>query len=188
LDDRYEAHFDAGYSALPSPEFPGDGRWQQPVYAYDRNGAVASRPNERWGPPFVIEIQPLDRPPWVGMFSAGGLGGLRSAFACPRISDLCVVVDGLAYVVDVDNPALGALVPADQVRQVVAEAQPPRLFVATGTGIAALGPEGLVWREPRIAVDGLHIHATSPYLVCSVDALNGGTDQIRLDPATGALL
>jgi len=120
LDDRYEAHFDAGYSALPSPEFPGDGRWQQPV--------------------------------------------------------------------DVDNPALGALVPADQVRQVVAEAQPPRLFVATGTGIAALGPEGLVWREPRIAVDGLHIHATSPYLVCSVDALNGGTDQIRLDPATGALL
>ena len=185
MDDRYEAHFGAGYTALPSPEFPGDGRWQQPVYAYDRSGAVASQPNERWGPPFVIKIQPLDRPPWVGVFSSGGLGGVRSAFACPRTSDLCVVVDGLAYVVDVGKPALGALVVADQVRQVVAEVKPPRLFLATWTGIAALGPEGLEWRESRIALDGLQIQATSPYLLCGVDDLKGGTDQVSLDPATG---
>ena len=121
----------------------------------------------------------------VGVFSSGGLGGVRSAFACPRTSDLCVVVDGLAYVVDVGKPSLGALVVADQVRQVVAEVKPPRLFLATWTGIAALGPEGLEWRASRIALDGLQIQATSPYLLCRVDDLKGGTDQVRLDPATG---
>jgi hypothetical protein len=188
VDDRYEAFFDATFTAQPSPEFPGNGRWGVPVFAYDRSGAVASQPNERWGAPFVIAIQPLGQPRWVGIFSTGGLGGVRSAFACPRASDLCVVVDGLAYLLDVGKPALGALVVADQVRQVVAEVKPPRLFLATWTGIAALGPEGLAWRESRIALDGLQILATSPYLLCRVDDLKGGTDQVRLDPATGRSL
>ena len=87
--------------------------------------------------------------------------------------------------VDVGEPALGALVVADQVRQVLAELTPPRLFLATWTGIAALGPEGLEWEESGIALDGLQIEATSPHLVCTVDELTGGTAQVRLDPATG---
>lgn len=188
MDDRYEAYFDATFTALPSPEFPGDGRWKLPLYAYDRGGAVASQPTERWGAPFVIEIEPDGQPRWVGMFSAGGLGGLRSAFACPRTSDLCVVVDGLAYVVDVREPALGALVVADQVRQAVAEVRPARLFLANWTGIVALGPEGLAWQEHRVALDGLQVEATSPHLLCRVDNLEGGTDEVRFDPATGRRL
>lgn len=188
VSDRFEAAFMPGYAAVPSPEFPASGRWTQPVYAYARDGTLASGPNERWGAPFVILVDPGVEPPWVGMFSAGGLGGIRSAFATPRQSDLCVVVDGLAYVVDVHSPGSAASVIADQVRQVETCRMPPRLFLATWTGITALGPAGLAWREPRLGLDGLRIHATSPYLKCEVEDLGGSVHQVELDPESGRML
>ena len=188
MGDRFEAQFVPGYGADPSPEFPRDGRWRQPVYAYARDGTPVSAPNERWGAPFVILVDPGSEPPWVGMFSAGGLGGIRAAFATPRQSDLCVVVDGLAYVVDVHSPTLAASVVADQVRQVERCSMPPRLFLATWTGIIALGPTGLAWRQPRLALDGLRIQGTSPYVKCQVDDLKGGIDELQIDPESGRML
>lgn len=188
MGDRFEAQFVPGYRAVPSPEFPGDGRWRQPVYAYARDGTPLSAPTERWGAPFVILVDPGTEPPWVAMFSAGGLGGIRAAFATPRQSDLCVLVDGLAYVVDVHSPGLAASVVADQVRQVEPCRTPPRLFLANWTGITALGPTGLAWRQPQLAHDGLRIRATSPYVKCQVDDLKGGFDELQLDPESGRVM
>ena len=61
-------------------------------------------------------------------------------------------------------------------------------FLANWTGIVVLGPEGLAWQEHRVGLDGLQVEATSPHLLCRVNNLEGGTDEVRLDPTTGRRL
>ncbi len=58
------------------------------------------------GAPLVIAVHAPEAD-WVGMFSAGGMTGFAGAFACPERSALCVVVNGLAYLIDVDRPGDG---------------------------------------------------------------------------------
>jgi hypothetical protein len=129
----------------------------------------------------VIEFHHFDTR-WIGMFAAGGLGGVRGAFACPSATSCCVLVDGLAYLVDVLAPDIGAVIAHDQVVQVLPVAGAPLLLLVR---FVAIGRDGVAWATPRLVVDDLHVDlATAAGIVCSGDNL-GGTLTIELDPATG---
>jgi hypothetical protein len=155
------------------------------MFAFDRDGRIADNAESRWGPPTVVDVRPAGSERWVGSFAAGGLGGVSDVFASPAPAQLCVVVDGLAYVVNVHDPGSGALVAHDQVWQVETIEAPPRLLLVRFIDMVALGEEGVAWRTPRIAVDDLRVvQAGSAGIECTCDNL-GGTETITLDPRTG---
>jgi hypothetical protein len=180
------AGFAPSYEVDLDPEFPADGRWPSPVYAFDREGRVQSEVVSRWGAPRIVRVRPASSPEWVGMFPAGGLGGVSGVFATPSPRRLCVVVDGEAYVVRVDAPADGAVVAHDTVEQVVPVAAPPLLLLVRGIDMVALGSDGVAWRSPRLAVDDLRVvSADEVGIRCVGELLAGGPSSLVVDPRTG---
>jgi hypothetical protein len=92
-------------------------------------------------------------------------------------------------VVQVDAPDEGALAAQDQVRQVVPSLDPPvLLLVIRFTDIVAIGPNGIAWRSPRLAVDDLQVlHADSSGIRCSGYFLGDSLEEFVVDPASGRL-
>src|SRR5689334_23265198 len=110
--------FSPAFSFAVDPGFPGGGEWDCPVFNFGRDGAITPEFESRWGAPLVVRVDPQTRPKWVGMFASGGLGGVRQTMPCPAPTALCLIADGLAYVVDVEHPESGASIASDQVTQV----------------------------------------------------------------------
>jgi hypothetical protein len=135
------------YDVEVDPEFPGDGLWSSPVYAFDRDGQVQSDFVSRWGAPIIVHVQPEDSPSWVGMFPAGGLGGVSGVHATPSPRHLCVVVDGWAYLVRVDAPDEGAVIAHDAVERIVPMAEPPLLLLISSIDAVTLGRDGVEGRR-----------------------------------------
>lgn len=124
-----------------------------------------------------------------GMFAAGGLGDVTGVFAAPSPAALCAVVDGLAYLVDVEAPAHGAVIAHDQVGQVVAVLGRDLLLLVRMIDVVALGPEGIAWRSARLAVDDLRVEqATAEAIICSAWMLEDKTEEVILDPSRGVIL
>jgi hypothetical protein len=181
--ERFE--FRPAYEVEVGPEFPGDGDWGCPVFGFDRNGELMETFDSRWGTPVVVRVEPRSGGAWVGTFAAGGLGGVTGAFACPSPASLLLVVDGLAHLVDVAAPEQGSRIVHDQVSQLTPVEGAGLLLLVRFIDIVALGPTGIAWTTPRLAVDDLRVEeATSTSLVCTCDNL-GGTGRIELDPASG---
>jgi hypothetical protein len=177
--------FPAAFLFDVDPEFPGDGEWDCPVVNFGRDGAVQSALDSRWGTPTVLRVEPTAAPAWVGMFAAGGLGRLRVVVSCPSPTHVAVIADGLAYVVDVEQPQAGALIASDQVQQVVAMPEPPLLLFVRFSEIDALGPDGIEWSSPRLCIDELAVVAVSSDSVTCTGYNLGGSSTITVDPATG---
>lgn len=177
--------FEPAFDVVVDPEFPGDGDWGCDVFGFGRDGAIDEPFRSVWGTPFVVEVLPRVSPRWVGQYAAGGLGGLSGVYACPSPNHLCVVVDGEAYLTDVERPRDGAVVAHDQVGQVVAVEGRPLLLLVRFIDIVALGPQGIVWKSQRLAVDDLRVvHASGDHIECTLDNL-GGSPTITLEAATG---
>ena len=182
-----QACIEPTYAVTVDPEFPADGQWPAPVHAFDREGRMQSDLVSRWGAPRIVQVQPAGSPEWVGFFPAGGLGGVSGVHATPSACHLCVLVDGEAYVVRVDAPAEGAVV-SQGVQQVVPVAEPPLLLLVRHTDIVALGPEGVAWRSPRLAVDGLRVAGVGKSGIrCTGDLLTGDPTSILVHTATGVV-
>jgi hypothetical protein len=180
--------FEPSFALEADPEFPDDGDWGCPSYGFGRDGRVADDFDSRWGTPAIYRIKTAEGRSWVGMFAAGGLGQLRAAFACPSPTLLCVLADGLAYLVDVESPASGAVIAHDQVGQVVGSTTPPLLLLVRFIDIVAVGPHGIAWKSPRLCVDDLVVRkVTVDAIACTGDNL-GGAPEILVDPATGEWL
>lgn len=178
-------HFSPSFRATVDPEFPGDGDWRCPVVGFGRDGAVQEIFESRWGAPTIVEVTRRNGVRWIGQFAAGGLGGVSGLYAVPNSLQLCVVADGLAYLVDVDSDPPAAQVVHDQVGQVEAAAEPDLLLLVRFIDIVAVGPAGVAWRTPRLAVDDLHVLTTTDgQIVCALDNL-GHSSTITLDAATG---
>ena len=97
------------------------------------------------------------------------------------------MVDGLAYLVRVDQPEAGALIAHDQVRQVVPVLGQPLLLLVRFIDIVAIGPTGIAWRTDRLVVDDLKVIAAGPKsIVCRGELFDGGPSTIELDPGSGA--
>jgi hypothetical protein len=185
-DEKLEAfHFSPEFRVNVDPEFPGDGDWGCAVFGFDRDGRLQESFDSRWGAPTVVEVMPVEGERWIGQFAAGGLGGVSGVYATPSPRQLCVVTDGLAYLVDVDRAHLGARVVHDQVGQIEAVVDPGLLLLVRFIDIVAVGPDGVAWRSLRLALDDLHVVSTTGGLIwCSLDNL-GWSPTIALDAATG---
>lgn len=167
--------FSPRFDATLDPEFPGDGDWHCEVFGFGRSGQIEPEFRSVWGTPMVVEVTSSTIPRWIGNFAAGGLGGVTGLFATPGAFQLCAVADGLAYVVDVRRPDLGATPVQDQVVQVVATERGGVVLVVGPTDIVALGPTCVTWRTERLAVDDLRVVKVSGDLIecrCSM----GGSD------------
>jgi len=181
--------FVSAFAVEVDPEFPAAGEWGCEVVGVDRDGHVVRDFVSRWGAPLVARIEPVDRPAWVAMFAAGGLGSFRGVFATPALTKLAVVVDGLAYVVETARPPTEAAVVFDGVHAVAACGDPPLLLLVTEIDILALGPSDVAWRTPRLCLDDLQVRlADRDGIVCSCDnsAAGWGRGEIVLDPTSGA--
>src|SRR5260370_32218936 len=75
--------FSPSYSCQPDPELPGDGDWRCPVHGFRRDGSIAEPFRSRWGTPLVVRFELPDGTQRVGLFEAGGLGGIAGLFASP---------------------------------------------------------------------------------------------------------
>lgn len=181
-----DSAFGSAYTFEIDPEFPGDGDWGCPVVGFDRSGAVVSDFDSRWGAPFIVRLGPDGGQEWVAMLPSGGLGQLREAFVTPEPHLLAIVAGGLACLLDTRSPGLPVQIIRDGVNQVVASSDPPLLLFVRFFDIAALGPDGIAWRTPRLCVDDLQVQEIGPGgIVCTCDNL-GGTPTIVLDRVTGA--
>lgn len=184
--DVIEPHeFEPAYEVEVGPEFPSNGDWSCPVFAFDRDGRVVDEFVSRWGALLTVRVKTGEGAEWVGHFPAGGLGGVDGVFACPAPAQLCVVVDGSAFLLDVEAPA-AAVIAHDQVGQVVPVAGVPLLLLVRFIDIVAIGPEGVAWRSPRLALDGLRVvHAAADGIRCVADTCGDAGEDFVVDPATG---
>lgn len=177
--------FPASYSLTVEPDEPGE----HPRYAFGRTGALIEEYDfeARWGTPLLARVEPFDAPVWIGAFAAGGMGLVRDVYACPSAHHMCVIVDGLAYVVDVRAPQRGAIIPAKAVTTVVPVKDARILLLAGDTDLAAVGETGNVWSTPRLVVDELRVlRASAEAIVCTGD-VGGRMGTITLSPDTGAI-
>lgn len=177
--------FESAFTVEVEPPFPGDGNWGHPVFGYGRDGLGLDPFASRWGTPVVLGVHPDTAPAWIGMFAAGGLGQLTGTFGCPGRDNLCVVADGIAYLIDVTQPEAPAVIAQNMVWQVESVTDANVLLLVCPWDITAIGPNGVAWNTGRLAVDDLRIdQADTESIVCSLDNL-GGTPTIELDPRTG---
>lgn len=178
--------FARAYEVDLDPEFPADGAWPCRVFSFDRDGHLQAELVSRWGAPRIVRIRPATSPEWVGMFASGGLGGVSGVFVTPSPERLCVLVDGSAYVVRIDAPEEGAVVAHDSVEQVVSALEPPLLLLVGGIDIVALGPEGVAWHSPRLAVDDLRVGVVDAEGIhCTGDLLDAHPASFVVDAASG---
>lgn len=177
--------FVSAFSIVIDPEFPGNGVWDCPTFGFDRDGRVVEDFYSGWGSPMVVRFERQEGEGWVGMFSAGGLGGISGVFSCPSPDRVLVVAGGLAYFVDVSRPDGGAVIVHDQVDQVFGVNRPALLLLARFIDIVALGIEAVEWKTGRLSMDDLRIvSSSSTSIICSGENF-GGSPTIALDPLTG---
>jgi hypothetical protein len=168
------AHFQPAYDVEVAPEFPSHGEWRLPVFGFDGESSVQSEFALRSGSPCIVRVSPRSSGEWIGMFARGGLGGVTAVCATPSPSRLCVIVDGDAYLVNVDAPGDGADVVCSTVEHVAASSEPSFLLFVTGIDMVALGPSGVAWRSPRLAVDDLRVvDVDERGIHCTADLLAG---------------
>ncbi|GAA2841410.1 hypothetical protein [Crossiella cryophila] len=182
--------FEPAYAVEVEPEYPATGDWSCPVFAFDRDGRVIDEADRGFGMPRVIRVMPTDGAEWVGLFSSGLPGREDGVFAGPGPGQLCVVVNGLAQVVAVDEPAAGAVVVCELVNQVVPVAGAALLLLVTYTDLVAVGLRGVAWESARLALDGLRVESASAAGIrCTADSwqMDGSTESFVVAAATGEL-
>lgn len=180
--------FAPAYMCMVDPELPGDGRWGCPVYSFRHDGSVAGEPfRSRWGTPLIARFTQAGQSMWVGIFEAGGTGGVDGAFACPAPSAALAVCDGHAYLVDVQHPDRTITIPLDPVTQ-VCSAGSDLIVMASFSDLTAIGGNGQAWTSERLCLDSLRIvHASAGSIECTGDFLDG-VEAFTVAASTGELL
>lgn len=180
--------FAPAYTCDVDPELPGDGRWGCPVYSFRHDGSVANEPF--WSPcatPLITRFTQVGQGMWVGMFEAGGSGGVDGVFACPAPSAALAVCDGHAYLVDVQHPDRTITIPLDPVTQ-VCSAGSDLIVMASFSDLTAIGAHGQPWTSERLCLDSLRIiHASASSIECIGDFLDG-VEAFTVAASTGELL
>lgn len=172
------------YEVEVNPEFPPDGEWRCPVFEFNHDGGLDGGFTSRWGATVVRVAATTE---WVGLFPASGPGGVDDVFATPDPGRLCVVAEGLAYLVRVAAPAEGAVVAQVGVQQVVS-VEDRLLLLVSESDIVALGADGVAWRSPRLAWSGLSVVRAGAEAVHCTGYRGEQPCEVVVDPATGGLV
>lgn len=120
-------------------------------------GAVASGGHDG----LSVRVVPHEGEAWIGTFASGRFGHKTTTgvFATPDPTKLCVVVEGLAYIVDVANPEEHESAPIVPVIAVRSSAKYRLLIFANHTELLAIGVNGIAWRTKRLSWDSLKLAA-----------------------------
>jgi len=178
--------FSPSYSCQPDPELPGDGDWRCPVHGFRRDGSIAEPFRSRWGTPLVVRFELPDGTQWVGLFEAGGLGGIDGLFACPDPSGAIAICDGQACLIDVAAPARTTAIPLTPIT-LVRSAGEDLIVLAGFSNLAAIGPRGQAWISERLCLDNLKITGTDANKIQSIGDFLDGAENFAVDAQTGEL-
>jgi hypothetical protein len=180
--------FSPAYSCYVDPELPGDGHWDCPVHAFDRDGGRASEPfRSRWGTPMIVRFTPTTGSTWIGMFEAGGAGGVDGVFACPHPLRAMVICDGQAYLIDVSEPERTTAISLSPITQ-ASSAGKGLIVLASFANLAAIAPHGQAWASERLCLDNLEIvSANAEGIDCTGDFIDG-TESFTVDAHRGTLI
>lgn len=180
--------FAPAYTCEIDPELPGDGRWGCAVHSFRCVGSAESEPSRsRPGTPLIARFARAGQKLWIGMFEAGGAGGIDGAFACPAPSAALAVCDGQAYLVDVQHPDRTITIPLNPVTQVCGVGS-DLIVIASFSNLTAIGAHGMAWTSERLCLDSLKIvHASASSIECIGDFLDG-VEAFTVAASTGELL
>ena len=178
--------FPRDYEVVVDPEYPPDGDWRVPVFAFDPTGRPAADGVARHGTAVAVLVRPADGGEWLATFPAGESTAV-GVHSTPSPEHLCVLAGGSAHLVRATAPAAGAPVVQELVEQVALSVDPPLLLLVGDLGLTALGPHGLAWRaEDWWALEDIRVHrADADGVRCTGTAWDDSPVEFVLDPVTG---
>ncbi len=176
--------FACAYQCDGDPEFPGDGVWKETTYEFKKDEDSPFKSN--WATPYVLRVAPQDFPAWVGFFEAGGFGPDEGAYGTPSPHRLCLVANGLAYVVDVRQPSRYGRV-YDNVVEVLGSPEHKVLVLSSWSELCVIDADGRAVRSPRLCADDLRLEdITSAGIVCTGDFIRA-REKVVVDPVTAEI-
>lgn len=180
--------FPYNYSVGEVGEFPGTGRFAEPVIYFP---PLQGR-REHMGA--WLKVTTNSGKSWIGVF-AFGAGVRRDSVrvaSTPQPSVLCVVARGGGYMVDAEAPERWEEIPAHPVLDLRTAPEQGLLIFADFTGLVAYGSAGLVWKSPRLCWDDLKITRVGDETIegTGYDATNSRNPEMRfiVDVKTGRIV
>jgi hypothetical protein len=183
----HSLEFAPAYSCELDPELPGTGDWGHPVHYFYRDGSRATEPfRSRWGAPLIARFTlPFDDT-WIGIFEAGGLGGIDSAFACPDPLAALMICDGQAFLIDVQEPDNTTTIRLTPITQ-ACRAGRDLIILASFSELMAISPSGQAWVSQRLCVDDLRIVSASGDSIEWIGDFVSSTESLSVNARTGEL-
>ena len=181
--------FPRDYEVVVHPEYPPDGKWRVPAFAFDRTGRPAADGVARHGTAVAVLVRPAGGGDWLATFPGGATGAVE-VHPTPSPEHVCVVAGGDAHLVRVTAPEAGAPMVVEYVEQVTLSVEPPLLLLVGDLGLVALGPDGLAWRaEEWWALEHIRVQrADEDGIRCAGRAWDGSPVEFLVDPDDGRLV
>ncbi|HEX8053410.1 MAG TPA: hypothetical protein VF517_10485 [Thermoleophilaceae bacterium] len=135
----------------------------------------------------LIEIDPQNGPRWLARCSGDYAGGLTGLYSCPNEHDLCVVIEGAAYILHTATPGAADDVEEYPTVHVLPCRADNLLILGSFDTLTAYGPTGFVWQTESFAHDGFAIHEVRGHeLVGVAESPAFGAREFRVDLRNGA--
>jgi len=171
--------FPGRYELRLIDELPGTGALDHDIA---RSGAS-------FGGALLIAVEPEGGVPWTAAV-AGGTARLRSAHTgvhgTPSPTIACAVARGDAYLLDVTAPACWRALEDAPVTAALSAVADGLLLLATPWRVIAVGADGVAWRTPRLAIDGVAFSAaTGGRLTGVADPAGPEPREFTVELATG---
>ena len=157
--------------------------------AYSFPDAVPIGPQLEMADRPILRVTPETGDAWVGVFNGADYGAPAAAggqlIAWPDRESLCVVYAGGGVVVRADDPMQTYEIDAFPITGTFVVPEGGVVLFADFTNLAAYGPDGLLWRSRRLAVDDLRIDAVEDGVIHAHGFFGVRSDRFTVDLATG---
>ncbi|HEY2578986.1 MAG TPA: hypothetical protein VGI74_21985 [Streptosporangiaceae bacterium] len=138
----------------------------------------------------IFEVDPRASGPWTGVAHANSMrarDAVSGLVTTPNPDGLCVLARGTAYLVDVTDHSYRFVVSSAPVTGVAPVLRARLLALATPWDVTGIGPDGVIWRTERLAIDGLRLdEADETRLIGVADLESDEPREFVIDLRTGA--
>ncbi len=123
---------------------------------------------------------------WIGNFQFGDYD-LSGIFEFDDKQSVCVVARGVGYFLYVKKPSNYEVLSCYPIIEVRAVPHRQIFVFADFTKLTAYGPQGLLWKTPRISWDGIKITEVTPELIIGLawDSPKQQNERFEIDVITG---